>query len=82
MIRTQIQLSEEQLQALREAAAADHASMAQLIRQAIDGWLSARGEIDSAERRRRAAEAPSFRTGLANLAEEHDHYLATSEDES
>lgn len=80
MIRTQIQLSESQSRALREAAAAEHASVAELIRRAIENWLVARGEIGAAERRRRAIDAPSFRTGVPDLAEQHDQYLATADD--
>jgi hypothetical protein len=36
MVRTQIQLPEEQLAMLKKMAAADHKSMAEIIRQSVD----------------------------------------------
>ena len=38
MIRTQIQLTEEQAQALRELAHRENRSVAELTRQAMDYW--------------------------------------------
>ena len=39
MIRTQIQLTEEQARALKEATHRENASIAELTRRAIDQWL-------------------------------------------
>ena len=50
MIRTQVQLTEEQTQALKEMAHREQTSMAELIRQAIDRWLETAGPISPAER--------------------------------
>ncbi len=77
MIRTQIQLEEKQYQALKELAARQRTSIAELIRQAVDEWLKKVSEVPEAERRRRAiAAAGRFRSGVGDLAEKHDEYLA------
>jgi len=77
MVRTQIQLSEDQVQTLKELAAERDASLAELIRQAIDSWLEAEGVLSKEERKRRAkAAVGQFRSGLPDLSENHDKYLA------
>ena len=42
MIRTQIQLTEEQVGRVKEAAMLRKVSMAEIIREAVDYWLSLR----------------------------------------
>jgi len=76
MIRTQVQLTEEQTQALKEMAHRERTSMAELIRQAIDRWLETAGPISPAERRRRAlAAVGKFRSGRSDVSTRHDEYL-------
>jgi hypothetical protein len=77
MIRTQIQLEEAQYRALKELAARQRTSVAELIRRAVSTWLEASAGVSEEERRRRAiAAAGRFRSGLGDLAEKHDEYLA------
>lgn len=77
MIRTQIQLTEEQSRALKSLAARQGKSVADLIRQSVDYLIRAAGAIDMAERRRRAlAAAGRFHSGDSDLSMEHDRYLA------
>ena len=77
MIRTQIQMTEEQVNKLKEMALTEHKSMAELIRQAVDSFVSSKTGIDNEERRRRAiAIAGRFHSGLNDLSKEHDKYLA------
>ncbi len=77
MIRTQIQLSEKQMQTLKTLAARRNVSVAELVRQGIDLLLHSTGEADPAEQQRRAlALAGRFRSDVTDLALEHDHYLA------
>ncbi|MDY7076127.1 MAG: ribbon-helix-helix protein, CopG family [Chloroflexota bacterium] len=77
MIRTQVQLTEAQAQALKDLAAARQSSVAALIRQSVDYLIRQSGHIDVAERRRRAiAAAGRFRSGQANISTEHDRHLA------
>lgn len=77
MIRTQIQLEESQYRALKELAARQRVSIAELVRGAIQAWLETSAGISEEERRRRAIPAAGrFHSGLGDLAEEHDEYLA------
>lgn len=77
MVRTQIQLTEEQADTLRELAAKEGASMAELVRQAVDELIRERGEIGREERKRRALAAMGrFSSGLGDVAREHDRHLA------
>ncbi|WP_376792713.1 ribbon-helix-helix domain-containing protein [Thermoflexus sp.] len=77
MIRTQIRLEEAQYRALKKLAARQQVSVAELIRQAVREWLEKSGAVSEEERRQRAiAVAGRFRSGLRDLAEKHDKYLA------
>ena len=76
MVRTQVQLSEAQAQALKALAAAQNKSPADLIRQAVDDFLRSMSGISLEERKRRAiAAAGRFRSGLSSLSTNHDRYL-------
>ena len=76
MIRTQVQLEEQQMEALRRRAAERRVSIAELIRQSVDDFIQSSATIDDAERRRRAiAVAGRFHSGLSDVAAEHDRYL-------
>jgi glycerol dehydrogenase-like iron-containing ADH family enzyme len=77
MVRTQIQLTEEQAEALKRLAMTRHLSVAELIRQAVDNLLKSSVMVNIEERRRRAlAAAGRFSSGLRDLSTEHDKYLA------
>jgi len=77
MVRTQIQLTEDQSQALKEKAAQESVSMAELIRRAVDHWLQARDSIPLEVRRQRAlAVVGQFHSGKSDVSERHDEYLA------
>ncbi len=78
MVRTQIQLTEAQVQALKQLAAQRGASMAELIRQAIELLIQKvqEPEIDREEKRRRARKiSGKFRSGVPDLGVNHDYYL-------
>ena len=77
MIRTQVQLTEEQARALRDLASTRRVSVAELIRQCVDTLIQSSREIDAEERRRRAvAAAGRFHSGVSDISAEHDKYLA------
>ncbi len=77
MIRTQIQLEETQYRALKELAARQRTSVAELIRRAVENLLETSDWVSDEERRRRAiAAAGRFRSGVGDIAEKHDEYLA------
>jgi hypothetical protein len=73
MKRVQIQLTDDELRILRQQAQALGEPLAAIVRRAVDAW------IDANERNARVERALSsiggFRSGLGDLAEDHDRYL-------
>jgi len=77
MYRTQIQLTDSQVRALKELSAAMNKSVAQLIREAVASLLRSTHRVVRDTLRRRAIEAPGkFHSGLPDLAVRHDDYLS------
>ncbi len=76
MIRTQVQLTEEQARVLKNLASMRQVSVAELIRQSVDALIRSSREIDAKERRRRAiAAAGRFHSGASDISTKHDEYL-------
>jgi predicted DNA-binding protein len=78
VVRTQIQLTEEQATALKALAAERGASVAELVRESVDAFIRATKGLSWEERRRRALNLPSFRSGVTDLARRHDDYFVES----
>ena len=76
MIRTQIQITPEQARALKHLAAREGKSVAELIRQSVDALLLSGGIPDQKILRARAKAAAGKLIGPADLATNHDAYLA------
>jgi Arc/MetJ-type ribon-helix-helix transcriptional regulator len=77
MVRTQIQLPEQQVTLLKRLAAQQHVSMAELIRRAVDLLTLSPDVTSIKERRERALAAVGrFHSGSGDLATRHDDYLA------
>lgn len=82
MIRTQVQLSEGQYERLRRMAEQRGASMAQLIREGVDLVLEGADESPRDRARRKAMKlAGRFSSGLGDLSQRHDAYLAEAFEE-
>jgi Arc/MetJ-type ribon-helix-helix transcriptional regulator len=76
MRKTQVQLSEAQVRAIKALAAAQNKSVAEVIRQAVDIFLSSANAVDVEERKRRAlAAAGRFHSGTDTLSTDHDRHL-------
>jgi predicted transcriptional regulator len=76
MVRTQIQLTEEQAAKLKRIAGKKQQSMAEVIRQAIDNFVSSANYMNREDRRKKAlAAAGRFRSGVHDLSEQHDKHL-------
>jgi hypothetical protein len=76
MIRTQIQLTDRQYEALKERARLQNVSMAELVRESIELYLASCPDRSGAEKRRAALSVVGrFESGLKDLAERHDDYL-------
>jgi hypothetical protein len=77
MVRTQIQLTDVQLEALRRASAATGRSVADLVREGVDQYLAARTELGREERIERAIKvAGRFSSGRSDVSADHDKHLA------
>ena len=77
MIRTQIQLTEEQASALRAMSSTRHMPMAELIRIGIDNFLRREaGSSREAIVARAKNAAGRFTSGTSDVSTEHDKYLA------
>lgn len=74
MVRTIIQLPEEQAAALEHAARRRGVSKAAVVREALDALLAREGGDAALDRALRAA--GSGASGVQDLAERHDEYLA------
>jgi hypothetical protein len=73
MQRVQIQLTDTQFRELEQRAESTGRPIAALVREAVDAWVAAdvrRRRIDRA-----VAAIGGFRSGLGDLAENHDRYL-------
>lgn len=76
MIRTQIQLTEEQSRRLKAAANRKGVSVSELIRQGIDAALAQEAAPSREQLIRRALQAAGqFHSSQSNVASEHDRYL-------
>lgn len=76
MVRTQVQLTEVQVEKLKALAAREGRSMAALVRASVDSLLQVSGQVSREERRRRALSVVGrYRGGPRDLAERHDRYL-------
>lgn len=77
MIRTQIQLTEEQSTQLKALAAHEGLSVAEIIRRSVDLYVRSRPFIDLAEQKRNAlAIVGKYSSGHTDTSENHDAYLA------
>jgi hypothetical protein len=73
-LRTQIQLTAEQLQALKDVSAAEKTSVAELVRSGVESVLKDRSGVDRWARA--AAVSGRFRSRRRDLARRHDSHLA------
>jgi len=81
MVRTQVQLSEEQYALIKQIAAEQQVSMAEVIRQGVDHFLRHRVAVGREERITRAIEAAGrFGSGRPDVSARHDDHLAEAYD--
>jgi hypothetical protein len=80
MTRMQIQLTEKQVEVLKAMAAREGASLAEIVRKAVDLLVRSSRTPSREEFRRRAKEiAGGFSSGRADIARNHDRYLVEQE---
>ncbi|HMN29875.1 MAG TPA: ribbon-helix-helix protein, CopG family [Caldilineaceae bacterium] len=77
MVRTQIQLTEEQARLLKELALREDVSIAELIRRSIDSYFQASKQPDRTARKARAlAIVGKYASGPNDISVTHDQVLA------
>ncbi|MGH7563150.1 MAG: ribbon-helix-helix protein, CopG family, partial [Gemmatimonadota bacterium] len=77
MRRTQVQFTEEQMEALRREATRRSVSVSEAVRQAVDAWVTAdRRPTDEEIRRRALSVIGRFASGKTDVATRHDDYLS------
>ncbi len=77
MVRTQIQLTDEQAEKLKRLAAERRRSMADLIRESVDRWLEEQAGSKRGERMRAAARLfGRFHSAAGDLSARHDAHFA------
>jgi hypothetical protein len=86
MQRLQVQLTEEQASHLRQTAESEGTSQAEIVRRALEAYLRRPIRARESAVRARALELiGAFSSGLSDISENHDRYLADAilgEDES
>jgi hypothetical protein len=76
MVRTQIQLTEQQVRELKSMAAEWGVSMAELIRKSVDLYIQTAAKPTHQEMVQKLKEAAGkYTTDISDLAENHDDYL-------
>jgi predicted DNA-binding protein len=77
MIRTQIQLTEEQYRLLKTISKERNASIAEIVRECISHYSASRCLTSEDEKYSKAMDAlGKFRSGIKDISINHDRYLA------
>ncbi len=77
VVRIQVQLTEQQLKSLRQLSAATGRSLADLIREGVELYLSAQEPASRAEQIERALRvAGKYSSGVQDGSASHDRLLA------
>jgi predicted transcriptional regulator len=82
MVRTQIQLSEDEAAAVKRLASERSVSMAAVIRAAVDHYVQRESGVSIEERWRRSlAAVGGFHSGRSDLSQTHDDEFAAAASE-
>ena len=76
MIRTQVQIKEDQITWLRNKAKERGVSVSQLIRDGIDLYRFKEDRVPSEKKRKALAAVGRFASGTSDISVRHDDYLA------
>ena len=76
MIRTQIQLTEEQYKLLKSISARENISVAEVVRESIAYYTAGKCLVDQGDKYDRALKvAGKFRSGKKDISKNHYKYL-------
>ncbi len=76
MLRTQIQIEEDQIEWLRAEARARGVSVSQLIREGVALFRTQEEHFPEDKKKRALAAVGRFSSGISDVSERHDDYLA------
>ena len=76
MIRTQIQIEEDQITWLRRMAREKGVSVSQLIREGIDLYRHSEERLPLEKKKKALAAVGRFSSGRSDISGRHDEYLA------
>lgn len=76
MVRTQIQIEEEQIEWLRSEARKRGISVSQLIREGIAFFRAREQRFPEEKKQRALAAIGRFSSGVSDVSDHHDKYLA------
>lgn len=80
MVRMQVQLRDDQYEALKERAAAAGRSLSELVRDSVDRWLEGEAAVHALDGLLELAGAFHDPSGAQDVAENHDQYLSHATD--
>jgi hypothetical protein len=81
MVRTQIQLTDEQARAIKRIASTKGVSVAEVIRRAVEGIIRSDTRMGTEERQKRALDiVGKFKSGKRDVSKRHDAYLTAAYD--
>jgi len=79
MVRTQVQLTEGQSEAVKRLSVAAKVSVAEIVRRSVDAYVRTNGRPPDDDRWRRALEAVGIvKDGPTDMARRHDDYALES----
>lgn len=77
MVRTQIQFTQEQWDALKKLAVARHVSIAELVRQSVNKLIRSPENMSFDEYQKLSAEiVGKYQSGISDVSANHDDYLS------
>jgi hypothetical protein len=78
MIRTQVQIKEDQIEWLRSKARDRGVSVSQLIREGIDLYRSKDDQLPIEKKRKALAAVGRFSSGRSDISARHDDFLSSA----
>jgi len=76
MLRTQIQIEEHQIKWLRDRAKEKGVSVSQLIREGVEFYRKYEDRFPEDQKRKALAAIGRYASGVSDISEKHDDYLA------
>ena len=76
MLRTQIQIEEDQINWLRDRAREKGVSVSQLIREGVEFYRKYEDRLPEDKKKKALAAIGRYASGVSDISEKHDDYLA------